>query len=166
LSSILQKAYASNSEAAPSLFFVPTPDILTHLDAVQPSHPPISNISEYPFLAYSAEDLAGFLDSHQTDSGISSGHFLLADKQTNEDHSLLYAVCGPPAEKALATVRLDAAHANVIPVAVEVATLDIRDLQDAVDEDGVYRGGHSHSPSKKGKPAPRKKLAEQNSGAS
>ena len=151
-------AYASGFEASPRLFFVPKPDTLTHLDAVQPSHPPISDLSDYPFLTYSLRDLVSLLESYKTEPVISSHHLLVADKQTSENNSLLYVKSGYGAEKTLEAVRLDASYANAIPVAVEIATLDMKDIQNAVDDDAVYRGGHSHSPPKQGKPAPRKQL--------
>lgn len=55
-------------------------------------------------------------------------------------------------------MRLDAAHANAVPVAVQVATMDINGVRALVDEDGVFRGGASRPSVRKGEPAPRKPL--------
>lgn len=55
-------------------------------------------------------------------------------------------------------MRLDASHANAVPVAVQVATMDIDGVRALVDEDGVFRGGTSQLAVRKGKPAPRKSL--------
>lgn len=55
-------------------------------------------------------------------------------------------------------MRLDAAHANAVPVAVQVATMDINGVRALVDEDGVYRSGPSRPAVRKGEPAPRKPL--------
>lgn len=56
------------------------------------------------------------------------------------------------------TVRLDAEHANAVPVAVQVATMDINEVRAEVDEDGVFRGGASRPAVRKGEPTPRKAL--------
>lgn len=56
------------------------------------------------------------------------------------------------------TVRLDAVHANAVPVAVQVATMDINGVRALVDEDGVFRGGASRPAVRKGGPAPGKPL--------
>ncbi len=55
-------------------------------------------------------------------------------------------------------MRLDAAYANAVPVAVQVATMDINGVRALVDEDGVYRSGPSRPAVRKGEPAPRKPL--------
>lgn len=55
-------------------------------------------------------------------------------------------------------MRLDAAHANAVPVAVQVATMDINGVRALVDEDGVFRAGPSRPAVTKGEPAPRKPL--------
>jgi hypothetical protein len=64
------------------------------------------------------------------------------------------------------TVRLDAPHANAVPVAVQVATMDVNGVQALVDEDGVFRGGASRPPVTKGRSAPRKPLGGGNGGVS
>ena len=56
------------------------------------------------------------------------------------------------------TVRLDAPHVNAIPVAVQVATMDMNGILPLTDEDGVYRGGPARPAPRKGEPAPRKRL--------
>lgn len=105
-------------------------------------------------------DLATFLDSNNPGSAISSHQFLIADKQTNEDHSVLLVDRGYEPGETPQTVRLDAAHANAVSVAVQVATMDINGVRALVDEDGVFRGGSSRPAARKGDPAPRKSLGE------
>lgn len=56
-------------------------------------------------------------------------------------------------------MRLDAAQANAVPVAVQVATMDINGIRDLVDEDGVFRGGPNEPAARRGDPAPRMPLA-------
>jgi hypothetical protein len=56
------------------------------------------------------------------------------------------------------TLRLDAKHANAIPIAVQVATMDMSSIREIADEDGVYRGGPADQQPRKGGPAPRKQL--------
>lgn len=90
--------------------------------------------------------------------------FLIADKQTNENHSLLFVDRGYEPDQAPQTVRLDAEYANAIPVAVQVATTDINEVRAQVDEDGVFRGGASRPAVRKGQPTPRKALGGGDSG--
>lgn len=158
LSSIIQTAYAGGPDSPPSLFVLLEPNLLANLQTVQPSLPPITDLSSYPFLSHSVQDLATFLDSNNPGSAISSHQFLIADKQTNEDHSVLLVDRGYEPGETPQTVRLDAAHANAVPVAVQVATMDINGVRALVDEDGVFRGGGSRPAARKGEPAPRKPL--------
>lgn len=104
------------------------------------------------------QELADLLDKSDAEPAISSHQFLVADEQTNEDDTLIFVDRGYEHDATPETVRLDAAHANAVPIAVQVATMDLNGLQSLVDEDGVYRGGSSAPKPKKGKPAPRKKL--------
>ncbi len=53
-------------------------------------------------------------------------------------------------------MRLDAATVNAVPVAVQMATMDIGGLRALVDGDGVFRMGDGEG--RKGGKAPRKKL--------
>lgn len=92
------------------------------------------------------------------ESGISSHEYLIADEQTNENHSLIFVARGHEPGQTPQTVRLDAEYANAIPVAVQVATMNIKEVQAQVDEDGVFRGGASRPAVRKGRPAPRKQL--------
>ena len=41
------------------------------------------------------------------------------------------------------TVRLDAMHANAIPIAIQVGRMDIDAVREAVDVNGVYRDSGS-----------------------
>ncbi|KAL9120585.1 MAG: hypothetical protein Q9187_002863 [Circinaria calcarea] len=161
-----ETAYAGGPDSPPSLFLVPEPGLLTDLRTAQPTHPPITNISSYPFLAHSVHDLAAFLDSNNPGSAISSHQFLIADQQTNEDNSLLFVDRGYEPGTTPQTVRLDAAHANAVPVAVQVATMDMNGVRVLVDEDGVFRGGASRPAARKGGPAPEKPLGGENRSAS
>lgn len=134
------------------------PDLLYNPQNAQPSHPPITSFSDYPFLAHSIQDLADLLDKSDPEPAISSHQFLVADEQTNEDNTLIFVDIGYEKNAKPETVRLDATHANAVPIAVQVATMDLNGIRSLVDEDGVYRGGPSDPEPKKGKPAPRKKL--------
>ncbi|MCJ1467187.1 hypothetical protein MMC07_005810 [Pseudocyphellaria aurata] len=98
------------------------------------------------------------LASNRDDSGISSHQFLIADEQTNEDRTVLFVDRGYEPGEPPETVRLDAAYANGVPVAVQVATMDVNGVRALVDDDGVYRGGPSRPEPRKGGRAPRKRL--------
>lgn len=168
LSNILQTAYDENSDSPPNILLLSKPSLLTDpQNAPQPSHPPIADFpsDNYPFLARSVQDLANLLSESDPEPAISSHQFLVADEQTNEDNTLIFVDRGYDEDNAAKpeTVRLDAAHANTIPISVQVATLDLEGVRSLVDVDGVYRGGSSSSGGgrpepKKGKPAPRKRL--------
>lgn len=134
------------------------PSLLADPQNAQPSHPPITDLSDYPFLDRSVQDLADLLDKSDPEPVISSHQFLIADEQTNEDNTLIFVDRGYEQNARPETVRLDATHANAVPIAVQVATMDLNGLRSLLDEDGVYRGGPSGPEPKKGKPAPRKKL--------
>ena len=134
------------------------PDLLDDPQNAQPSHPPVTGLSDYPFLAYSVQALADLLDKSDPEPAISSHQFLVADEQTNKDNTLIFVDIGYEKNAKPETVRLDATHANAVPIAVQVATMDLNGIRSLVDEDGVYRGGPSGPEPKKGKPAPRKKL--------
>lgn len=56
------------------------------------------------------------------------------------------------------TVRVDAAHANAVSVAVHVATMDVNGVRALVDDDGVFRGGATRPAVRRGESAPRKPL--------
>lgn len=161
LSRIIQSAYQGAPESPPSLF------VLTKsakLDTAEPSHPPVPDISSYPFLSHSIDDLATFLDSHNSEKAISSHQFLIADQQTIEDSSLLFVDRGYDPGTAPETVRLDATQVNAIPVAVQIGTTEVNEVRASLDGDGIYRGGSGQP--RKGEPAPRKRLGEEVESAS
>ncbi|MCJ1470174.1 hypothetical protein MMC07_008819 [Pseudocyphellaria aurata] len=158
ISSLLEEAYAGSPDTPPSLVVFREPALLTDQGDVQPSHPPLTEFSTYPFLAHSVQDLAAFLAANRAGSAISSHQFLIADEQTNEDRTVLLVDRGYEPGESPETVRLDAAHANAVPVAVQVATMDLNGVRALVDDDGVYRGGASRPAPRKGGPAPRKQL--------
>ncbi|MCJ1428337.1 hypothetical protein MMC29_006246 [Sticta canariensis] len=163
LSSIIETAYAGSPDSPPSIIVLCEPASLTNLKTAQPSRPPVTNLSSYPFLSHSIQDLATFLDSN-SGPAISSHQFLIADKQTNENHSVLFVDRGYEPGQTPETVRLDAEHANAVPVAVQVATMGTNEVRAQVDEDGVFRGGASRPAVRKGQPTPRKTLGGGDSG--
>ena len=158
LSSILREAYDEKPDSPPNIFVVSESGLLTDPENAQPSHPPISDLSDYPFLSRSVQDLADLLEKSDPEPAISSHQFLVADEKTNEDSTLIFVDIGYEKNARPETVRLDATHANAVPIAVQVATMDLNGIRSLLDEDGVYRGGPSGPEPKKGKPAPRKKL--------
>lgn len=132
--------------------------LLANPENAQPSHPPISDLSDYPFLSRSVQDLADVLEKSDSEPAISAHQFLVADEQTNQDKTLIFVDIGYEKNARPEIVRLDATHANAVPIAVQVATMDLNGIRSLLDGDGVYRGGPSGPEPKKGKPAPRKQL--------
>ena len=157
LSRIIQTAYNGAPESPPGLFLLTESGPINHRDTAEPSQPPIPEISGYPFLSHSIDELAAFLDSYNTpEKAISSHQFLVADQQTIEDGSLFFVDRGYDPATAPETVRLDAAQVNAIPVAVQIGSLSINEIRTLVDQDGVFRGGSGQP--RRGGPAPRKQL--------
>jgi hypothetical protein len=158
LSDILKASY-EDTEGSPSLLLINDPDIVNGPKVSDPTKPPIPNLSTYPFLSKGLEELGSFLDSVPTDFPISTYYFLVADKRTIEDDSLLFVGRSSGENDEQETVRLASEYANKYPIAVQVGTLGINELRSSVDEDGVYRGGPAdRPPPKKGGKAPRKEL--------
>jgi hypothetical protein len=153
LSKIISTAYESDTEASPNILFINDPDIVDGPKLKDPTNPPIPKISEYPFLSKSPEKLNSFIHTIPEDWPISTWRFLIADEETTENDSLL---CVETKDSKSETLRLDAKFANSIPISLEIGTLGMAELQDNVDDDGVYRGGHF--PVEKGRPAPKKEL--------
>lgn len=159
LSAILATAYKNSPDTAPSLVIVNSrsPSSFSETASVAP----VADIDAHQFLSEEPAALATFLEKHTPGTEISEYHFLVADEQTIEDQTLLLTETGlmsnKPAEH-VQTMRLSAEHANAIPVALGVATMDMEGLRDLVDEDGVYRGGRSNGGVIRGGPAPRKQL--------
>lgn len=158
LSSIIRTAYDEKPDSPPNILVLSGPGLLNDPGNAQPSLPPITDFSDYPFLGRSVQDLADLLDKSDPEPAISSHQFLIADEQTNEDRTLIFVDRGYEDDATPETVRLDDVHANAVPIAVQVATMDIEGLRSIVDDDGVFRGGSSGPEPKKGKPTPRKKL--------
>ncbi|KAF2669834.1 hypothetical protein BT63DRAFT_423814 [Microthyrium microscopicum] len=157
LTTILTLAYEGSPDTDPDIIFINDLDIPSGPEPKDPSLS-IPAINEYPFLGKTTTELGAFITKFPEDWSLFHDIFLVADKQTAENDSLLLVQNLEPEE----TVRLAAEHANAIPIAIRVATMDIGGVQSLVDEDGIYRGGRSGGQVKKGGPAPRKQLANGN----
>jgi hypothetical protein len=155
LSEIISTAYKSETDSGPNIVLINDANFIKGPAPTTPTQTPIPKISNYPFLAKSLTDLESFLDTIPDDWSISNYRLLVADKQTTEDNTLLFVELADPEPE---TVRLDAAHANSIPIAIGVATMDMQGVRSLADENGVYRGDPAAQPPQRGGPAPRKQL--------
>jgi hypothetical protein len=155
LSEVISTAYKSETDSGPNILLINDSDFVKGSAPTGPTSPPIPKISNYPFLGKPLKDLESFLDTIPADWSISNYRLLIADEQTTKDKTLLFVELADPRPE---TVRLNAAHANAIPIAVGVATMDIQSIRSLADDDGVYRGDPAAQPPRQGGPAPRRQL--------
>ena len=161
LTDVVKSACDSETDCGPNMLLINDPDIVSGPMSVDPTEPPVANLSGYPFLSKSLEELGSFLGTIPEGWPISILRFLVADKQTAEDRTVLFVERGHKETEELQTWRLAAEHANAIPIAVQVSTMSISGVRAIADEDGVYRGGLARQQPTRGGPAPRKLLVSQ-----
>jgi hypothetical protein len=155
---MLKTAFQSEPDSAPNILLVNDPNMVNGPMPMDPTEPPVADLSGYPFLSKSLEDLSSFLDTISEDWPISTFRFLVVDEQSAEDGTVLFVERGHRVTDKPQTVRLDYAHANAIPIAVQVATMDLGGIREISDENGVYRGSTTKSQPREGGFASRKQL--------
>ncbi|THW85774.1 hypothetical protein D6D15_07838 [Aureobasidium pullulans] len=132
---------------------------LNDLDASQEldaSHPPVQSFSS-PFLGQSAEDTAKLLQSRINKLPTSNLHptllVILDEESTSSDSGLIVQV----KDGVVHSVRVHCDTINAELIRIMMITFGIKETQGLVGEDGVFRTKPPDE-SKKGRPAPRKKL--------
>ena len=153
---MLTTAYKA-PDCAPSLILLTSPSQLTNSDfgkeATSPTAIPSTIHSE--FLNKSPINISKIL---RDNTKVSDTVFLLADKQTVTDGTVLLVV-RDPSGGALETVRLSEQYMNSQAICVDVAVTDVGEIISLADPDGVFRGGpRSEESVQQGGAAPRKRL--------
>ncbi|CAC9885052.1 unnamed protein product, partial [Aureobasidium pullulans] len=158
LNKFLHETYRNSSkmDCQPSLCLISSLDDLDASQELIASHPPVQPFSS-PFLGQSAEDTAKLLQSHINKLPTSNLHptllAILDEESISSDSGLIVQV----KNSVVHSVRVHFDTINAEFIRIMMITLDIKETQGLVGEDGVFRTKPPDE-SKKGRPAPRKKL--------
>ena len=82
LTDVVKSAYGSETDCGPNMLLINGPDIVSGPMPVDPTEPPVTNLSGYPLLSKSLEELGSFLGTIPGGWPTSTLRFLVADKQT------------------------------------------------------------------------------------
>ncbi|KAH0344295.1 hypothetical protein KCU81_g4920, partial [Aureobasidium melanogenum] len=155
----LEQTYHNSSkmDCQPSLLLVSSLDELVQANQCEATQPPISPIQS-PLIGKSIEDMANSLHSTIKDTSsnaIDPNLFAVLDEQSlSEDTGLVVQV--KDGEVDSVCIHFDTINAELIRI--QMITFDIKETKGLAGEDGVFRT-KPPAESRKGGPAPRKKLA-------
>lgn len=158
LNKFLHETYRNSSkmDCQPSLCLISSLDDLDASQELDASHPPVQPFSS-SFLGQSAEDTAKLLQSHINKLPTSNLHptllVILDEESTSSDSGLIVQI----KDGCVYSVRVHFDTINAELIRIMMITFDIKETQGLVGEDGVFRTKPLDE-SKKGRPAPRKKL--------
>lgn len=158
INDFLHQTYRNSSkmDCQPRLCLISSLDTLDASQELIASQTPVQPFSS-PFLGQSAEDTAKLLQSLINKLPTSNLHptllVILDEESTSSDSGLIVQI----KNSAVNSVRVHFDTINAELIRIMTITFDIKETQGLVGEDGVFRTKPPDE-SKKGRPAPRKKL--------
>ncbi|KEQ89819.1 hypothetical protein M438DRAFT_309568 [Aureobasidium pullulans EXF-150] len=158
LNKFLHETYRNSSkmDCQPSLFLISSLNDLNASQELIASQTPVQPFSS-PFLGQSAEDTAKLLQSHINKLPTSNLHptllVILDEESIFSDSGLIVQI----KNSVVHSVRVHFDTINAELIRIMMITFDIKETQGLVGENGVFRTKPPDE-SKKGRPAPRKKL--------